>query len=148
MQICLGSSSWIQQLDYESLPFRCRFCHEYSHLLRHCPKVRKDANPPSSAPPPLGKEDKGKAPMIAEPQGKDKKGFVPLNTKAKGRGQKRSFKDSQTDGSFKRFEGLENFALEEGVPHVVTSNCVGVSMEVVLVIELEPIQAIQEQQVA
>ena len=36
---------------------------------------------------------------------------------------------------------LENLALEEGVSHVVTSNCV-------LAPELEPIQAIQEQQVA
>ena len=43
---------------------------------------------------------------------------------------------------------LENLALEEGVPHVVTSNCVGVNMEVVLALELEPVQAIQEQQVA
>ena len=67
MEICLGSSSWIQQLDYESLPFRCRFCHEYGHLLRHCPKVCKDVDSPSSAPPPLGKEDKGKALVMAEP---------------------------------------------------------------------------------
>ena len=36
---------------------------------------------------------------------------------------------------------LDNLALEEGVPHVVTSNCVPT-------LELEPIQAIQEQQVA
>ena len=43
---------------------------------------------------------------------------------------------------------LENFALEEGVPHVVTSNCVGLNMEVVLALELEPVQAIQEQQVS
>ena len=33
MEICFGSSSWIQQLDYESLLFRCWFCHEYGHLL-------------------------------------------------------------------------------------------------------------------
>ena len=52
--------------------FSSRFCHEYGHLLRNCPKVRKDADSPSLAPSPLGKEDKGKAPMMAEPQGKDK----------------------------------------------------------------------------
>ena len=132
MEICLGSSSWIQQLDYESLPFRCQFCHEYGHLLQHCPKDCKDANSPSSTPPPLGKEDKGKAPMMAEPQGKDKEIFLSVKTKAKGHGQKRPFKDRQIDGSFNRFEVLENLALEEGVPHVVTSNCVGVSMEVSL----------------
>ena len=34
------------------------------------------------------------------------------------------------------------------VLHVVTSNCVGVNMEVIPALETEPIQAIQEQQVA
>ena len=84
MEICLGSSSWIQQLDYESLPFRCRFCHKYGHLLGHCPKACKDADSPSLTPPSLGKEDKGKAPMMIEPQGNDKEEFVPIKTKAKG----------------------------------------------------------------
>ena len=42
---------------------------------------------------------------------------------------------------------LENLALEEGVPHVVTSSCVGVNMEVVPALDLEPAQPIQEQQV-
>ena len=79
--------------------------------------------------------------MMAEPQGKDKEGFVPVKMKSKGCGQKRPLKDRQTDGSFNRFEVLENLALEEGVPHVVTSNCVPA-------LELEPVQAIQEQQVA
>ena len=37
LEICLGASSWVQQLDYESLPFCCRICHEYDHLLRQCP---------------------------------------------------------------------------------------------------------------
>ena len=98
MNFFLGSSSWIQQLDYESVPFRCRFCHEYGHLLRHCPKVRKDVDSPSSAPPPLGKEDKGKAPMMAEPQGKDKEGFVPVKTKAKDKVRRSHSKiDKQTE---------------------------------------------------
>ena len=70
-------------LYYESLPFRCRFCHEYGHLLRHCPKFCKDANSPSLTPSPLGKEEKGKAPMMAEPQGKDMEGFLPVKIKAK-----------------------------------------------------------------
>ena len=134
-------------LYYESLPFRCWFCHEYGHLLRHCPKVCKDANSPSSTPL-LDKEEKGKAPMMVEPRGKDKEGFLLVKTKAKGCGQKRPFKDRQIDGSFNRFEVLENLALEEGVPHVVASNCVGVNMEFVPALELEPVQNIQEKQVA
>ena len=30
---------WIQPIDYEKLPFRCRNCHEYGHLWRNCPKL-------------------------------------------------------------------------------------------------------------
>ena len=45
-------------------------------------------------------------------------------------------------------EALKILALEEGLPHVVTSNYVGVNMEVVLALELELVPAIQEQQVA
>ena len=92
-------------------------------------------------------EDKGKAPMMVELRGQDKEGFLPSKTKAKGHGQKRPLKDRQIDGSFNRFQVLENLALEEGVPHVVTSNSVWVSMEVVLALELDPTQVIQEQQV-
>ena len=29
---------WIQNIDYEQLPFRCRICHEYGHFGRNCPK--------------------------------------------------------------------------------------------------------------
>jgi len=28
---------WIQTLDYEHIPFRCRKCHEHGHLFRDCP---------------------------------------------------------------------------------------------------------------
>ena len=25
---------WIQSIDYEKIPFRCRRCHEHGHLIR------------------------------------------------------------------------------------------------------------------
>jgi hypothetical protein len=27
---------WIQSIDYEQIPFRCRICHEHGHLIREC----------------------------------------------------------------------------------------------------------------
>ena len=30
-------SYWVQLLDYEHVPFRCRKCHEHGHLFRECP---------------------------------------------------------------------------------------------------------------
>jgi len=28
---------WVQIVDYEHIPFRCRRCHEHGHLFRDCP---------------------------------------------------------------------------------------------------------------
>ena len=30
-------TEWIQPLDYEHIPFRCRKCHVHGHLYRDCP---------------------------------------------------------------------------------------------------------------
>jgi len=32
---------WIQLIDYEHVPFRCRKCHDLGHLYRDCPLNRK-----------------------------------------------------------------------------------------------------------
>jgi hypothetical protein len=32
---------WIQNIDYEQIPFRCRRCHEHGHLIRECPLIKK-----------------------------------------------------------------------------------------------------------
>jgi len=28
---------WVQTVDYEHIPFRCRKCHEHGHLFKDCP---------------------------------------------------------------------------------------------------------------
>jgi hypothetical protein len=32
---------WIQSIDYDKLPFRCRRCHEHGHLIRECSLEKK-----------------------------------------------------------------------------------------------------------
>jgi hypothetical protein len=32
---------WIQSIDYEQIPFRCRRCHEHGHLIRECSLNKK-----------------------------------------------------------------------------------------------------------
>jgi hypothetical protein len=32
---------WIQNIDYEQIPFRCRRFHEHGHLIRECPLNKK-----------------------------------------------------------------------------------------------------------
>ena len=113
MEICLGSSSWIQQLDYETLPFRCRICHEYGHLLRKCPQNKLPQSSTTTMPTP--KDDKGK-PHMPEGPSLDKEGFIPVKTRNKGKGQKRNWTDRQSDGTFNRFNVLENLVQEEGIP--------------------------------
>ena len=44
---------WIQMIDYEHVPFRCRKCHDLGHLFRDCPLNRKpptqmDSDKPTS----------------------------------------------------------------------------------------------------
>ena len=36
---------WMQNLDYEQIPFRCRRCHEYGHLFRECSLNESKLNP-------------------------------------------------------------------------------------------------------
>jgi hypothetical protein len=110
MEIRLGSSSWIQQLDYETLPFRCRICHEYGHLLRKCPRFRpvpSDASGPH-------KGDKGKDPTPTEPT--DKEGFTQVKSRNRGKGKKRTWLDRHNEGTFNRFDVLEDLVQEEGIP--------------------------------
>ncbi|XP_059077880.1 uncharacterized protein LOC131876481 [Cryptomeria japonica] len=109
LEICLGSSSWVQSLDYESLPFRCRVYHEYGNLQRQCPKVNKNSHFDKSSPSSSPKEaeaDIGKAPISDTDLGKDKEGFFPVKSRARNRGQKRSFRDRQTDEGLNRFEDI------------------------------------------
>ncbi|KAH9306534.1 hypothetical protein KI387_010938 [Taxus chinensis] len=37
-----GEDKWEHQIDYENIPFRCRFCHEYGHLFKDCPQRMKE----------------------------------------------------------------------------------------------------------
>jgi len=45
IEITLHNWTYLQQVDYEQLPFKCKICHEYGHFTKRCPKV--PSNPPS-----------------------------------------------------------------------------------------------------
>ena len=88
VEMCVGSHSWMQKLDYETLPFRCCLCHEYGYLLRRYLKaksVEQQSSPPSRN---IPGADKGKNPIASE--GKDVDGFVQVKTRNWNRGQKRN----------------------------------------------------------
>ena len=36
---------WQQLLDYEHIPFHCRWCHEYGHLYKSCPLNAPEQQP-------------------------------------------------------------------------------------------------------
>jgi hypothetical protein len=44
IQLTLDSWSYIQQVDYEQLPFKCKSFHEYGHFVKSCLQV-KSAQP-------------------------------------------------------------------------------------------------------
>ena len=79
IEMCVGSYSWVQQLDYETLPFRCRLCQEYGHLQRRCPRNKPQVSLQSqlvSKPPEI---DKGKNISFDEFGASD--GFVPVRVR-------------------------------------------------------------------
>jgi len=38
IKLTIADWSYIQELDYEQQPFKCRNCHEYGHFARYCKK--------------------------------------------------------------------------------------------------------------
>jgi hypothetical protein len=32
---------WIENIDYEKIPFRCRIYHEHEHLIKECMIIKK-----------------------------------------------------------------------------------------------------------
>ena len=99
-------------MDYETLPFRCRICHEYGHLLCKFPQNKLPQSSMTTVPTP--KDDKGKAHMPNCPF-MDKEGFIPMKPRNKAKGQKRTWTDRKSDGTFNRFNVLENLVQEEGI---------------------------------
>lgn len=41
-------SEWVQVIDYEQVPFRCRKCHDIGHLYRDCPLNKIPSSPDRS----------------------------------------------------------------------------------------------------
>lgn len=102
----MGSSSWIQQLDYETLPFRCP---------RNLSSSLADPGPPRA--------DKGKAPMSNGPV--DSEGFTQVKSRNKGKGKKKTWVDRQNEVSINRFEALGDLVQEEGIPVELSSEVTG-----------------------
>ena len=42
INLTVADWSYIQELDYEQIPFKCRFCHDYDHFAKNCKKGTKD----------------------------------------------------------------------------------------------------------
>jgi hypothetical protein len=41
IQLNLDNWSYIQQVDYEKIPFKCKACHEYGHFAKNVPQVKE-----------------------------------------------------------------------------------------------------------
>jgi hypothetical protein len=42
IQLILDGWTYIQTVDYEQLPFKCKYCHEYGHFAKSCPKASQE----------------------------------------------------------------------------------------------------------
>jgi hypothetical protein len=41
IQLNLDNWSYIQQVDYEKIPFKCKACHEYGHFAKTFPQAKE-----------------------------------------------------------------------------------------------------------
>ena len=98
IEMCMGSYSWVQHLDYETLPFCCHLCREYGHLQWRYLGYKSRETQPSQHVSNLPNIDKGKSIFLNEVGDSD--GFAPIKDKTQNRGQKRPFKERHDDGSF------------------------------------------------
>jgi hypothetical protein len=48
INLTLDKWTYLQQVDYEQLPFKCKICHEYGHFAKHCPKSPPETPPEES----------------------------------------------------------------------------------------------------
>ena len=44
INLAVAEWSYTQELDYEQIPFKCRFCHGYGHFARNCKKKGEEDN--------------------------------------------------------------------------------------------------------
>ena len=42
INLTVADLTYVQELDYEKLPFKCRFCHGYGHFARYCKKKEEE----------------------------------------------------------------------------------------------------------
>lgn len=80
---------WIQPLDYEHVPFRCRKCHALGHLFRDCPQNVQNSLPDSSDTP--AQDGFTKVPSRKRSHKKPQNGFKPQPNKSHGLVTKNSF---------------------------------------------------------
>lgn len=90
---------WMQLLDYEHIPFRCRRCHEYGHLYKSFPLNAAEQKKTSTTGP-------------EKPAQQEEEGFVQVPTRKRRTGQtgsrpttKQQPSDSTTTGN--RYEVLQ-----------------------------------------
>jgi hypothetical protein len=85
---------WVQTLDYEHIPFRCRRCHEHGHLFRDCPLIKQAAKASDT---------------------KQTDGFIPVTTKRRNPAKKQSTDPKHSIATKNPYEILEHLPEEEEV---------------------------------
>jgi hypothetical protein len=80
---------WMQTIDYEHIPFRCRKCHEHGHLFRECPlnATHKEGNSEAD---------------------KDKDGFIQASGKRRQGGRKQATQASKDPSTNNKYEILQD----------------------------------------
>ena len=97
--IKLSVADWthFQELDYEQLPFKCRFCHEYGNFARYCKKKNEETS----------EKENGE-------QWKQVKKSANNGQNSKNKGKETGNKSGQESGSIQNVGSKETISITEG----------------------------------
>jgi hypothetical protein len=109
IQLILDGWSYIQTVDYEQLPFKCKSCHEYKHFTKRCPKVIQEH--PENKASEQWKQEKIKKTMnrVGNPQQERK-----INSKppSPSKGKSPIQIEDEAESSKNKYEPLETLEVE------------------------------------
>jgi hypothetical protein len=109
IQLTLDGWSYIQTVDYEKLPFKCKACHEYGHFAKNCPKATLE-NPENKAPEQWQPTKRKKVTNKSGAQQQERKTNTRPSSPIKGKSPMQN--NNEAESNKNRYDPLENLEVE------------------------------------
>jgi hypothetical protein len=109
IQLTLDGWSYIQTVDYEQLPFKCKSYHEYGHFAKKCPKA-SSKNPENKAPEQWKPTKRKKVTNKSGVQSQERRANTRPSSPIKGKSPMQN--NNEAESNKNRYDPLENLEAE------------------------------------